>query len=217
MLKKLYYWFHKKTSRPDEQYERSAGAWPAKIRDKVFLLCKDRAGNLLDLGCGEGIFISKLLSEKVNVTIYGVDNNESKLIRAQERLNTHHHINIILGDAVRTPFDYGFFNTVVCINFFVNLESDNQAQKIIKEISRVLSPQAKVIFEIRNSLNLLVRLKYKLAPLYDGTANHPLRTYNLKQVNQWLKEAGLKITHTVGIGFPIKLLAPIIIIEAEKC
>jgi ubiquinone/menaquinone biosynthesis C-methylase UbiE len=217
MIKELYYWFHQKTSRKGEQGEYSAGAWPAQIRDRVLGLCRKRTGNLLDLGCGEGFFISALLGEGVNITIYGLDNFEKNIIRARERLEDK-RTNLLLGDAAQTPFKDGFFDTVVCNNFFIMLNSNDIARQILREAARIIKPGGKIIFEIRNALNPLIRIKYKLARFYDETVkNHPLKTYRPQDIELWLKESGFRVTCTSSIGFPIKNLAPIVIFEAEKC
>jgi len=217
MIKELYYWFHQKTSRKGEQGEYSAGAWPAQIRDRVLGLCCKRTGNLLDLGCGEGFFISALLCEGVNVTIYGLDNFEKNIIHARERLKDK-RVNLLLGDAAATPFKDGFFDTIVCNNFFIMLNSNDIARQILHEAARIIKPGGQIIFEIRNSLNPLIRIKYKLAKFYDETVkNHPLKTYRPQDIELWLKEAGFTVTRISSIGFPIKNLAPIIIFEAEKC
>lgn len=217
MIKELYYWFHEKTSRSGERGGYSAGAWPAKIRDRVLELCRERTGNLLDLGCGEGFFISMLLDKGICVTIYGLDNFEKNILRARERLKDR-KVNLLLADAAETPFKNAFFDTIVCNNFFIMLHSNDIAKQILCETARILKPGGKIIFEIRNALNPLVRLKYKLARFYDETVkNHPLKTYRPHDIGVLLKETGFKVTRTSSIGFPIKNLAPIIIFEAEKC
>jgi len=217
MLNKLYAWFHKKTSRPDERGEYSAGAWPAQIRDRVTGLCRTSTGNLLDLGCGEGFFISKLMSDNNAITIYGLDNNEKNINRARERL-TNSKINLIVGDAAKTPFADIFFNTIICNNFFIMLNSNDIAQQVLNEAKRILKPGGKIIFEIRNALNPLIRLKYKLAPFYDNTLkNHPLKTYKPDEIRMLLSKTGFKTTGMYTIGFPANRFAPIIIFEAEKC
>jgi ubiquinone/menaquinone biosynthesis C-methylase UbiE len=217
MIKELYYWFHKITSRKGEQGEYSSGAWPAQIRDRVLKLSRERTGNLLDLGCGEGFFISRLLDEGTNVTIYGLDYLEKNIIRARERLKDK-KVNLLLGNAAETPFKDDFFDTIIANNFFIMLNSNDIARQILNEAARIIKPGGKIIFEIRNALNPLIYVKYKLARFYDETVkDHPLKTYKPHNINAWLEETGFKLTHTSSIGFPVKNLAPIIIFEAEKC
>jgi len=83
------------------------------------------------------------------------------------------------GDARQLPFEDGFFDTVVCINFFICQRSPEDVRRILFEAARVLSPGGRLIVEIRNRNNILLRLKYGLARYYDGTLeDNPLALYD---------------------------------------
>ena len=69
MIPKVYYWLHKKFSKPDERGEYSAGVWQDAVREKVFELCTFSSGKLLEVGCGEGLFLLKF-SQTANIQLF---------------------------------------------------------------------------------------------------------------------------------------------------
>ena len=219
MLKNLYYWFHRKTSSPEERGEYSSGYWQDRVRRESLGLCKDAGGRLLEAGCGEGLFLAELALGNKDIEIYGIDNRKEILEEAGRRFKENGIKNVILSrvDAGSLPFEDCYFDTVVCINVIFNLESLDAVKKVISEITRVGKKGGRVIFDFRNSRNPFLYFKYKLAPYYDPTVrNLPLNTYSLKVIHRLLGKAGLKIISRKTVGFPIDAVAPIIILETEK-
>lgn len=219
MFTKLYYFLHKKLSKPEERGEYSAGLWQDAVREKVFSLCEDNQCKILEVGCGEGLFLSKIAAAGKYSYIYGVDIWETILMRAQDRFEAGNINNAELtqADAASLPFKDNSFDTVVCINVFFNLPAEDAFQKSLKEISRVCKKGGAVIFDIRNSQNILLYLKYKLAKYYDETVkNLPLRTYNFNKVKASLEKCGFEIESRNAIGFPHNRLSPIFVIKAKR-
>ena len=222
MIKKVYLWFHRRVTKVEEKGQPSAGVWHNKIREETMRICEDYKGRFLEVGCGEGLFIAQLAAFNSQLEITGVDNNIEKLSDAEEKCEAEQckNVRIVHADATKLPFESEYFCNIVCINVLLNLESMNLANNILAEISRVCKKGGRLIFDFRNSLNLLLRLKYKLAPYYDITVKEqklPLNTYGLKQIERLLDELGLKIINRIYLGFPYNKFAPIVIIEAEKC
>jgi len=215
MLKKIYYWLHKKTSRPDERQEYSAGLWQDLVRMKALELCNLESGNALEAGCGEGLFLQKLAEKCPGLNIFGVDPWNEILEKARKKNIKNAQLSV--ASAQSLPFEGNFFDIVACINVFFNMPSDNDVLSSLKEISRVCKKGGRIIFDIRNSHNPLLFFKYRLAKYYDETVrNLPLRTYNLKRVIGYMNECGIEMTQKIYIGFPHNILSPIIIIEARK-
>ena len=131
---------------------------------------------------------------------------------AEKRLK---NIHLAVQDAAMLSFDKEFFDIVICINLFLNVNIDSAAA-LLKEMKRVCRPSGRLIFEFRNSRDILFVLKYKLAIYYDDTAPYPLYTYNPDKVEKILKDLGLSIVDKKFVGSPFKRFAPIIIIEARK-
>jgi ubiquinone/menaquinone biosynthesis C-methylase UbiE len=106
---------------------------------------------------------------------------------------------------------------VVCINVFFNLPSEQKLNESLQEISRVCKSGGKIILDIRNSMNPLLWVKYKLAKYYDETVRDlPLKTYRLKKVASFLKQHGFEIVNRRYIGFPRGVFAPVIVVEARR-
>jgi ubiquinone/menaquinone biosynthesis C-methylase UbiE len=219
MIKRLYYWFLKKTSAPGTKGEPSAGIWQEAVRRTAFRLCSDASGRLLEIGCGEGLFLSRIAALNNELELYGVDPSEEMLGRARKRLKQKgiDTAKLIKQDASELPLPSSLFDMAVCVNVFFNLPSEGKVMSIMEEMARVTKKGGRVVVDIRNSRNPLVRLKYRLARYYDATVeNLPLKTYSIDKMGSFMGKCGLKITRTVPIGFPGGGLAPIIVIEAEK-
>ncbi|MBW1823389.1 MAG: class I SAM-dependent methyltransferase [Deltaproteobacteria bacterium] len=218
MVKNIYYWFHKKMSRPEERGEYSSGRWQQMVRAEALELCTCDEGNVLEVGCGEGLFLAKLAKEKRDLDIYGADIWKDILDKAKNRFEEDNITNVKLHhcDASSLIFENNFFDVVVCINVFFNLPSEI-FYKSLQEISRVCKSGGKIIFDIRNSMNPFLWVKYKLAKYYDETVKDlPLRTYRLKKVTSLLEQHNLEIINKIYIGFPRSAFAAVIIIEARK-
>ncbi|MFH2137100.1 MAG: class I SAM-dependent methyltransferase [Candidatus Omnitrophota bacterium] len=222
MIKRLYTWFHKAVAKDEEKDQPSGGVWPHVVRKGVLNICQATQGAVMEVGCGEGLFIRQLALNNPGLKITGVDNNSVKLEEAKRKCHELGlvNVNIIFADAANIPVSAECFNCVVCINVLLNLPSIEVVRSIIKEISRVCACGGKFVFDFRNSANPVVNLKYRLAPYYDETVKRdslPLNTYSSKQITALLSENKFKVISRKYLGFPYNRLAPIIIIEAEKC
>lgn len=217
-LKKFYYWFRKKITRPGEKEDPSAGYWPDMVRTTVLDLCKSGTGSVFEVGCGGGLFLVKLAQKNQNFRIFGIDIIEDLLLMAKGRLegNKIDSVDLVQADALSVPFKDNCFDTVVCINTFINMPED-VFRKSLPEITRVCKRGGRIIFDVRNSMNPLVFVKYRLAKLYDGTVtDFPFRTDRFNKVAPELEKLNLEIIRRVNIGFPKNNFAPIFVIEARK-
>jgi ubiquinone/menaquinone biosynthesis C-methylase UbiE len=219
LVERMYRKFIRLVSRPQERGIHSAGYWMGKVRQTAADLCDHDTGNLLEIGCGDGLFLTELAAVNKQVHLYGIDNLPERLAVAEERLKQQgiKGAQLYLGDATHMPFPDAQFETVVCINLLLNLPTMDVVRAFMKEMKRVSVPGGRIIFDIRNAANPLLYWKYRLAPWYDPTIRDlPLRTYKLKDIVQILKEMDLGINKKIPIGFPWLYLAPVIFIEAEK-
>jgi len=219
MLKKAYVWFHRVTSRSDERGEYSSGVWQDQVRTRALELCRAQAGSVLEVGCGEGLFLTQLAAGNSNARIAGIDISKRLLDKAHDRLikNGMHNVVLSHADGTLLPFKESSFDAVVCINVIFNLPSRDIVRKVFQEIARVSKKDGKIIFDFRNKRNPLLSLKYKFAPYYDQTVKDlPLKTYCLRDMRLLLDEAGFAVTRILYVGFFIKPISPLIMIEAKK-
>ena len=88
-------------------------------------------GRCLDLGCGGGVHVPRLLD--ADWTVVGVDESEEQLRVARTRLGED--IELVLADAHDLPFEQGSFDAVAAM--FVHTD--------VEEFERVLSEAARVL------------------------------------------------------------------------
>lgn len=218
MLERFYYWFRDVTSRPEERGEYSSGYWQDLIRQGARDMCRSGDGRLLEVGCGEGLLLAQLIKAFPGLEVWGVDGWSEILSRARKRLEgIRSGVSLHKADAADLPFKDCFFDTVVCVNVYYNMESIQKVRNAILEMARVCKRGGRIVFDIRNSLNPLLVVKYKLARYYDATVTTlPLNTYNPGQIRSILKEAGFEVVQERPLFFNFKPLAPIIMFEAVR-
>lgn len=218
VLEKIYNRFHEATSRPEEKGEYSSGYWQDMIRQNAKDMCKSHEGRLLEVGCGEGLFLAQAIAAFPDCEIWGVDAWQEILTKARKRIEGLRPGAVIMkSDAASLPFENAFFDTVVCINVLFNMESIEKVRCALKEMSRVCKPGGRIVFDFRNSLNPLLVAKYKLARYYDSTVRDlHLNTYNPKHIRAILSDLHLEIVEERSLFLPVKTFSPIIMIEAVK-
>lgn len=219
MLNKIYYWLYRLTSNPEEKGHHSSGYWQGKIRSAVVSSCMMNKGKILEIGCGEGLLLIKLAEQNTEAVVLGIDNDSAYLNTTSKGVEEKQLQNVRLSmqNAFHLALRDGYFDVVICVNFFLMLDSIDSVKQILTQLNRVCKTSGRIIFEFRNSRNLFFVLKYALAKYYDSTIkNQHLNTYHPKQIEPILKNLNLKVIDKKYIGFYLKQFAPIIIIEAEK-
>lgn len=93
---------------------------------------------ILDLGCGNGIFTSKLLKSRKNVIGLDLKTGYTKL--AAERIKEH----VILGNGCELPLKNNCLERVLLIHVLHHVDEQTQ-QIIVKECKRVLKTNGKII------------------------------------------------------------------------
>lgn len=219
IMTRIYQWLRRLTSPHEERNEYSAGYWQGKVRKMTLTLCQNLNGRILEVGCGEGLFLSQLIKQNSELEIWGIDDNATRLSQAEKKIeeNNFRKVNLSLQNATSLSFENEYFDTVICINVFFNMPSFESVKESLTEIRRVCKKSGRIIFDFRNALNPLIILKYKLARYYDATVKGlPLKAYNLKQIEPVLNNLNLVVIRKRFIGFPGNRLSPIIILEAQK-
>ncbi len=218
MLERIYYRLHKMASRPEEKGEYSSGYWQDIIRQRAIEMCKKHEGRLLEVGCGEGLFLARMITADPDLEVWGVDEWDEILTKARMRIGQiKPGVELLKADASDLPFKDAFFDTVVCINVFFNMESIEKVSHALKDMARVCKAGGRIIFDFRNSLNPLLAVKYGLARYYDPTVKDlPLNTYNPEDIKAILGGVNLDITCEKRLFFPAKRFAPVIMMETLK-
>lgn len=218
-LEKIYLVFHKLLSKPQERGMYSAGYWQSKVRENILTMLSQYQGRLLEIGCGEGLFLSQFVKAYPQIQPWGVDCWTEALIDARKRFIEKEikRVSLVTADAQRLPFKDSSFDSVVCANFFICVESLSMVRSVLQEAARVCRKNAALIIEFRNKKNIFLNLKYKWAKYYDTTTQrHPLSTYDKEEIVAMLKEFGFALGRIQEIDFPFKGMAAIFILEAKK-
>jgi ubiquinone/menaquinone biosynthesis C-methylase UbiE len=114
--------------------------------DLVLKLLKPRPGEqILDAGCGSGIFTTPLLERGSRVT--GLDLSLPMLQRARTRMSSQ---SFLAADMSALPFTDGTFDKVVSITALEFIENGKQA---LTELFRVTRPGGFVVVATLNSLS----------------------------------------------------------------
>jgi len=115
-------------------------------------LAFDKSLKILDVGCGTGRHVIELSKRGYNVT--GIDLSESQLKRAREKAEA---ANLVIDfqcqDARNLSFN-GEFDVAImlCEGGFSLMETDEMNFEILKNVTKSLKPQAKLIFTTLNGL-----------------------------------------------------------------
>ena len=193
MIKKFYSIIRDKVlSAPSEAGEPSAGLLQARVRDSALSLLEAKAARVLEIGCGEGFFLKKVLQRWPDAQCTGVDISGEQLERARGRLGSAVTLSQVNGGEL--PFSDAFFDKVAAVNLLMNLPDDETVNAVLKEAARVCRPGAELVCDIRNGGNALMRLKYRTAGCYDATIDcSRLKLYTPDDMTQRLEAAGFII------------------------
>ena len=113
-------------------------------------LSKQKARNILDLGCGPGIVSSSILEELPNSKIIGID--FSKAMIESANLIKNDNLKFIECDAENTPFEKNTFDAIYALGVF---EKFQNLENIITESYRILKPGGILYFTYPNYFSLL--------------------------------------------------------------
>ena len=128
-------------------FDKEAGRYyriqKKKIEKILKLLEEHKEGNILDIGCGDGL-ITSLIAERTGARAYGVDISRKAVIKAKKRGITAKVMNV---DRHRFPFKEKTFDFVFCGDL---LEHLYDTEKLLSNIKKVLKPNGYVIISVPN-------------------------------------------------------------------
>ncbi len=199
-----------------ESYDRSILQWllfgkshRVLIR-RIQAVAGSRQARILDVGCGTGLFATRIRQALPSAEVCGVDLVSEMLARGKPRWTFHAGtVFPVQGDGERLPFASASFDFVTCANSFHHYPHQDRA---ILEMQRVLRPGGR----------LLVIDGYRDAPwgwfIYDvcvafreGAVHHA----SARRFRDLLTRAGMQaISQKVYRGFAPFLLSEAIVPES---
>jgi ubiquinone/menaquinone biosynthesis C-methylase UbiE len=110
---------------------------------RIRQVAADRPLKMLDVGCGTGVFASRVRATLPTVDVCGVDLVSEMLVKGQPRWRRHRaHVFPVQGDSERLPFGTGTFDVVTCANSFHHYPRQDRA---VREMRRVLRPGGRLM------------------------------------------------------------------------
>ena len=135
-------------------WSTAAGKKRAERRAELIISCGqlNPEKNVLEAGCGTGIFTEKL--SKTGAAITALDISPDLLNLAKNRIKTE-NVFFVLGDLENLEFADNSFDAVVGVSILHHINLDTA----LKEIKRVLKNGGKIVFSEPNMLNPQIMLQ----------------------------------------------------------
>lgn len=177
-----------------EQYQKGGiGRWYWDYRDREILKCIRDERIIVDIGCGEGILMEKIIQRLSDVKIFGIDPSSENVSICKK-----HCLEVYAGSVYELPLDD---YSVDCVLFIEVIEHLDQEGLAIKEIKRVLKRNGTLILLFPHDrvfkLARLLTLKFREA-FYD--AGH-VKQWAPKKIGRLLESSGFRIVSKKNIPF----------------
>ena len=154
----------------------------------------------LDIGCSSGRYVSGLKNKGMDAV--GIDTAVIPLKYASERVDAK----FIGASAIDLPFKKESFDLVICIELLHHFE-DEVLERVLEEISGVIKPGGIFIFDVKNKINPILQLAYKV---YDNI-NLTLKARTINFMIKLIRKYGFELIEKKGVLFPIASLDPYVI------
>lgn len=169
-----------------------------RIVERLELKAGDK---VLEVGCGNGYYLSLLNRLNLNVSLTGIDNDKMALFDAQRFIGDE-RIKLILADATKLPFKSNSFDKVICSEVIEHVRSD---KKVLQEIFRVLKKEGVMVLTTCNirypffwdPINWLLQHIFKThikSGFWSGIWNQHLRMYEKKDVEKLVVNTNFKVS-----------------------
>jgi SAM-dependent methyltransferase len=162
------------------------------LRRELAARGRERAGNLLDLGCGDGNHTAWLAAFADK--IYGSDYNIVRLARAR---GLNGKATFFLADILDYPARDGFFDVVFFNHVIEHIPDDAGA---LAEIYRIMAPGGVLILGTPNEGSWWWQLAYRRAPHVRASTDH-VHFYTAETLTAKIAAAGFTTAEVEHTGF----------------
>jgi ubiquinone/menaquinone biosynthesis C-methylase UbiE len=153
-----------------------------------------RCPRVLDVACGTGILLQRLLAQLPDVEAYGVDVSEDMLAQAQIALkdlpNVHlERVKIGAGETAGLPYAQETFDLITCTNALHDMP---EPTGMLAGLRRLLAPGGQLVvedFAPREPRFFWTAFEWLLWQL-EGS---PVRAYTLSEAQSLCQQAGLRV------------------------
>jgi SAM-dependent methyltransferase len=112
----------------------------ATIGETLNRLEINQGERILDLGCGTGVLIQRLLQVSPEIEVFGIDTSAEMLEIAKQKLPES--VELKVGSADNLPFPSNYFDIVISTSAFHFFRDPSQA---LQEAKRVLKPNGRLV------------------------------------------------------------------------
>jgi ubiquinone/menaquinone biosynthesis C-methylase UbiE len=150
---------------------------------------------LLDVGCGNGIFLSMVLN-KFNVEVSGIDISARMIEESKELMDDRADLEV--GDSENLPWNNRSFDIVTCIASFHHYPNP---ELVLREMKRVLIPGGVLIIADPFTPNNLLRFFLNLSIKFSKSGD--VKIYSLEEMRKLLEKCGFTLIkwETEGNGW----------------
>ncbi len=190
----------------DALYQKHGNFFAPVLDEFADFLPSVGALNVLDVGCGKGIFTA-YLKNKVSCLLYGIDASDYALKKAK---NNGFDFLSNVGDlsACRLPFEDNFFDAVIVKDVFEHLL---YPLNLLVEIRRITKPGGHILVHCPNHFTLFRRLKFVFNGDIDTFGYFPgaktweyphIRFFSSESLKEFITTNGFEIVSDLGCFFP---------------
>ena len=194
------------------------GFYQPRVRRSAAHALAGRTGRLLDVGCGQGVFLEEVTITVPQLDLVGIDYAVNQLTFTRAYVDQHASSAPLLvgARAESLPFPAETFDAASCLNLFYNLPSMAVVRTLLLEMARILKPGGRCLVDIRNRWNLPTALRFRLKYWHDPNYPYPLNAYTTSELEAALVGTGLRTVRRHRIGLLKSPLCPVIVFELEK-
>lgn len=103
----------------------------------------DHGAQVLDVGCGTGLFAGRIAVQHPTVQVTGLDISEGMLTNARRNCESFgDRVELVQGDAESLPFADNTFDVLTCVHSFHHYPRQG---KVLSEMYRVLKPDGQLL------------------------------------------------------------------------
>jgi ubiquinone/menaquinone biosynthesis C-methylase UbiE len=115
--------------------------------EKVLNFLKGKKGKILDLGSGAGRHLTKIKNGKM----YLIDFSKKMIELAKKRAKEKNiEAEFAVCEITKLPFKNNFFDSAIAIAVFHCIKGEKNREKAVKELFRVMKPEAKALIAVWN-------------------------------------------------------------------
>lgn len=188
------------------------GGITSEVRSRAAALLRQATGTALDVGCGNALLFAEA-GERVGLQRIGLD-GDAALLREGRGVMADNGVSgarLVRGDAFHLPFRAGAADIVLLLNTLVNIPSEDLTERLLNALMEVCRPGGRLIFDIRNGWNPLLRVRYALHNL---RGEFPTRTHSLARMRRLCAVNGLEVVRAEPVG--PRRMAWAYLVEARK-